>query len=337
MAAAGCVCIEDVGALLCYSGGTGMSNGATLSQASKIFVAGHTGLAGSAIVRALEKDGFKNLLRVPHAELDLLDQQAVHRFFQSEKPDAVVLAAARVGGIKSNMMLPATFSHENITIQTNVISSAHACGTKHLLFLASSCIYPRLAPQPIVEESLMTGLLEPTNAPYALAKLAGISLCDSYNKQHGTRYRSIMLTNLYGPHDSFDLEHAHVLPALLRRFHEAKITSASSVTLWGTGSALRDFLYVDDAATACVLLLKDSGSELLNVGSSSDISIGNLATLIAEIVGYSGKIEYDRTQPDGMPRKVLDCSKIHRLGWKPTVPLREGIERTYEWYRNRHG
>ena len=314
-----------------------MPKNTSLSQASKIYIAGHTGLAGSAIVRTLEREGYKNLLLVPHSDLDLLDQQAVRQFFLREKPDTVILAAARVGGIGANMHLPATFICENLTIETNVITSAHAAGTQRLLFLASSCIYPRLASQPITEEALLTGPLEPTNAPYALAKLAGISLCESFNRQYGTQYRSAMLTNLYGPHDTFDIERAHVLPALIRRFHDAKMNRAASVTLWGTGSALRDFLYVDDAAEACLLLLRNDGTEMLNVGSSSEISIGDLARMISDIVGYEGRVEYDRTQPDGMPRKVLDCSKIHRLGWKPTVALRDGILRTYEWYCRQHG
>jgi GDP-L-fucose synthase len=305
-----------------------------LTPARRIYVAGHRGLVGSALVRALESSGYENLLLRTHQELDLLDQSAVRAFLAKERPDYVFLAAARVGGIGANSTRPGEFIYENLVMETNIIHAAYLAGVRHLLFLGSSCIYPRLARQPIREDALLTDSLEPTNAPYAIAKIAGIVLCESYNRQYGTLYRSVMPTNLYGPNDNYDLERAHVLPALIRRFHEAKIASAPRVTLWGTGTPRREFLHVDDLASACMFLLKDDKhTELVNVGTGEDISIRDLAVLIAGIVGYKGAIDFDPSRPDGTPRKLLDVSKMRGLGWQPTISLEDGIRRTYEWYR----
>jgi GDP-L-fucose synthase len=305
-----------------------------LTPESRIYVAGHRGLVGSAIVRALDGRGFKRLILRTHLELDLLDQKAVTEFFAAEKPDYVIFAAARVGGIWANTTRPAEFIYQNLMMGTNAINAAFQAGVRHFLFLGSSCIYPRLAVQPITEEALLTDSLEPTNAPYAVAKIAGIVLCDSYNRQYGTKYRSIMPTNLYGPNDNFDLERAHVLPALIRRFHEAKTARVPKVTLWGTGTPRREFLHVDDLARACLILLADEGSiDLVNVGVGEDISIRDLATMIAKIIGYKGEIGFDASRPDGTPRKLLDSSRIRRLGWTPKISLEEGISLTYEWYR----
>ncbi len=304
-----------------------------LVPTSRIYVAGHAGLVGSAICTRLTRGGYNNLLIRTRTDLDLKDQAAVDTFFLSEKPDVVVLAAAKVGGILANNTYRSDFILENLQIQTNIISSAQKHNVDRLLFLGSSCIYPRECPQPIREEYLLTGPLEPTNRPYALAKIAGIELCDSMNSQYGTSYLSVMPTNLYGPNDNFHPETSHVLPALIRRFHEAKLSDASSVTIWGTGTPKREFLYVDDLAEACVFLLeRPDVTNLTNIGTGQDISIAELATLIANITGYTGQIEYDSSKPDGTPRKLLDISKIQNLGWKPSVSLREGIQRTYSWY-----
>ena len=311
---------------------------------TKIFVAGHRGLVGSAIARRLKAGGCSNLVLKTRDELDLLNQYKVHSFFEKEKPEIVVLAAAKVGGILANSSFPGEFIYENLTIQNNIIHSSMKTGVKRLLFLGSSCIYPKLAPQPMKEEYLLTGSLEPTNDAYAVAKIAGIKMCESYNRQFGTKYLSVMPTNLYGPGDNFDLENSHVLPALIRKFHEAKESGASSVTVWGTGSPRREFLYVDDMADACVYLLclEDdkykkliSGLEpcLINIGMGKDISIRELADLVKEIVGFEGDIVFDADKPDGTPQKLLDVSRMNKLGWKANISLRDGIRSTYEFYK----
>ncbi|MEK7180194.1 MAG: GDP-L-fucose synthase [Patescibacteria group bacterium] len=306
-----------------------------MDKKSKIYVAGHRGLVGSSIVRRLEKDGYGNLLLRTRKELDLLDQKAVSAFFEEEKPEYVFIAAAKVGGIHANSTYPASFIYENILIEANIINAAYVNKVKKLIFLGSSCIYPRLAEQPIKEEYLLTGSLEPTNTAYAIAKIAGIIMCQSYNKQYGTNFISVMPTNLYGPHDNFDLKNSHVLPALIRKFHEAKINSHSEVVVWGTGRALREFLHVDDLASACFFLMNNyNDSSIVNIGTGEDISIKSLAELIKEIVGFEGKIIWDQTKPDGTPRKLLDVSKLHELGWKHTIDLKDGITSTYEWYKN---
>jgi len=304
-----------------------------LQKSDRIYVAGHRGLVGSALVRALQRKGYDHLLLKSHAELDLLNQDQVSSFLQMEKPDVVLLAAAKVGGIGANMRFPAEFIAQNLMIETNVIHGSYAAGVKRLLFLGSSCIYPKLTPQPIPEEALLTGPLEPSNAPYALAKIAGIALCDSYNREYGTHYRAVMPTNLYGPGDSFDLQNSHVLPALIRRFHEAKEANTPSVTLWGTGKAMREFLFVDDLADACIYLLeKQDSTELINIGTGTDLSIADLAALVAKVIGYPGKILFDAGKPDGTPRKLLNIGKLLQSGWIPHVTLEEGIRMTYQWY-----
>ncbi|MEA1929446.1 MAG: GDP-L-fucose synthase [Patescibacteria group bacterium] len=300
---------------------------------SKIFVAGHHGLVGSAIIRLLEKRGYENLVTRTRQELDLLDQKAVARFFKRERPEYVFLAAAKVGGIVANNTYPADFIYQNLVIQNNIIHNAYASGVKKLLFLGSSCIYPRLAKQPMKEEYLMTGPLEPTNAAYAAAKIAGIIMCQSYNRQHGTNYISLMPTNLYGPNDNFDLENSHVLPALIRKFHEAKTGKADKVVLWGSGSPRREFLHVDDLASACLFLMrKYSGSDIVNVGTGEDLSIKKLAEMVKKNVGYHGKIIWDTARPDGTPRKLLDVSKLTALGWQSQIKLPEGIKSAHDWY-----
>lgn len=303
-----------------------------ISKSDRIFVAGHRGLVGSALTRALMANGYENLLLRTHRELDLLDQAAVNAFLAVEKPDAIVLAAARVGGIGANSAQPAEFIAENLIIETNVIHGAYKAGITKMLFLGSSCIYPKLASQPISEDALLTGPLEETNAPYAVAKIAGLTMCDAYNKEYDTKYVSVMPTNLYGPGDNFDLENSHVIPGIMRRMHDAKVAGAPSVTLWGTGKALREFLYVDDLAAACVLLLERGFSDLINIGYGKDQTIAELAEKIARAVGYEGRIEFDATKPDGTPRKLLDVSKLKGLGWRPTVELEEGLKRAYEWF-----
>jgi GDP-L-fucose synthase len=300
---------------------------------SKVYVAGHRGLVGSAILRRLRGEGCENLVTRTHSELDLTDARAVNAFFEAEKPEYVFLAAAKVGGILANDSYPADFLWENLAIELNVIDASHRHGVEKLLFLGSSCIYPKFAPQPMKEEYLLTGELEPTNEPYAVAKIAGIKLCQAYNVQHRADFISVMPTNLYGPGDNFDLKTSHVLPALIRKFHEAKESGEPAVIVWGTGTPRREFLHADDLADACVYLMDEySGSEPINVGVGEDISIKELAELVREVVGYAGEIVHDTTKPDGTPRKLLDVSKLHGLGWRAKVPLGEGIERTYAWF-----
>ena len=305
-----------------------------LNASSRIFVAGHRGLVGSAIVRRLEANGYgARLLLRTRAELDLREQARVERFFASERPEFVFLAAAKVGGIMANATYPAEFLYENLAIQNNVIHAAWRHGARKLLFLGSSCIYPKFAPQPIREDSLLTGPLEPTNEAYAIAKIAGLKLCAAYRAQYGFPAISLMPTNLYGPGDNFDLEKSHVLPALLRRFHEVRINGASEVTLWGTGTPRREFLHVDDlAAAACFLMENYDGAEPLNVGTGEDVTIAELAALVARITGYPGRVSWDASKPDGTPRKLLDVSRIRALGWHARIPLEEGIASTYRWY-----
>lgn len=301
---------------------------------SKIYVAGHRGLVGSAIVRNLEADGYTNTITKTRDELNLTNKVAVDEFFEAEKPEFVFLAAAKVGGILANKTYPADFIRENLEIQTNVIDAAHRHGVGKLLFLGSSCIYPKMAEQPIKEEYLLTGPLEPTNDAYAIAKIAGIKMCQCYHTQHGSNFISVMPTNLYGPNDNFHPENSHVLPALIRRFHEAKEANTPTVNAWGTGSPMREFLYVDDMATACVHLMNTYNEpEIINIGTGEDITIKELTELIAKTVGYKGTIEWDTTKPDGTPRKLLDVSKLHSLGFKHKTTLKEGVRKTYEWYK----
>ena len=298
-----------------------------------IFVAGHRGLVGSAIVRRLEMGGYRNLILETRSELDLTDQAAVRSFFEARRPDCVILAAAKVGGIMANSTYPADFIYQNLAIEVNVIHQAWLSGVKKLLFLGSSCIYPRMAPQPIREESLLTSALEPTNEAYAIAKIAGLKMCEYYNRQHGARFVSAMPTNLYGPGDNFDLETSHVLPAMMRKFHEAKERGDRTVTLWGSGTPRREFLYVDDLADACVFLMENyEGAEFVNVGTGTDVTIGELAELVRRTTGFGGEVVWDGTKPDGTPRKLLDVSRMKALGWSASVGLEEGLERTYEWY-----
>lgn len=309
-----------------------------MEKDKKIFVAGHRGLAGSAIMRELAKRGYTNIVTRTHAELELLDTDAVHAFFQSEKPQYVFLAAARVGGIFANKTYPADFFRENILVQTNVLHEAHLSGVEKLLFLGSSCIYPKLAPQPIKEEYLMTGPLEETNSGYALAKIAGIEMCQAYRRQFGSNFIAVMPTNLYGPNDNFDLERAHVLPALLRRFHEAKVSNAPSVTVWGSGSPKREFLHADDLGSASVHLMETyNDPAIVNIGTGEDISIKEVAEMVKKTVGYGGEIVWDTSKPDGTPRKLLDVSKLHELGWHHTIALPDGLAQTYEWFTNNKG
>ena len=301
-----------------------------MDKDSLIYVAGHRGLVGSAICRALIREGYENLLTRTHTELDLCDQAAVRDFFAQHRPHVVVLAAAKVGGIHANATYPAEFIYQNLQIQNNVIDSAYRNDCKKLLFLGSSCIYPKMCPQPIKEEYLLTGPLEPTNDAYALAKIAGIKMCQAYRKQYGFDAISAMPTNLYGPGDNYHPENSHVIPALIRRFHEAKMAGAEKVTIWGTGKALREFLYMDDMAEACLFLMENySDFEHVNVGCGSDISIIDTARLIAEAVGFEGRIDTDPTKPDGTPRKLMDCSKLFSMGWQPRVALKEGLRDAY--------
>jgi len=307
----------------------------------RIYVAGHRGMVGGAILRRLQAQGAETITRT-HAELDLTDQRAVATFMATERPDAVILAAAKVGGIHANNTYPADFIYENLMIQSNVIHQAFAHGVRRLLFLGSSCIYPRMAPQPMREDALLTGTLEPTNEPYAIAKIAGIKLCESYNRQHGTDYRSVMPTNLYGPGDNFHPSNSHVLPALLRRFHEAARDNLPTVTIWGTGTPMREFLHVDDMAEASLFVLDlprevyDANTEPMlshiNVGTGTDVTIRELATLIAEVTGFTGDIAFDTTKPDGTPRKLMDVSRLAAMGWTARTGLRDGIAETYRWF-----
>jgi len=309
-----------------------------MNKDSKVYVAGHQGLVGSALVRHLEAQGFSNIVTRTRTELDLTNQVQVSSFFETERPEYVFLAAAKVGGILANKSRPAEFIHQNLVIQDNIIHASYATGVKKLLFLGSSCIYPKFAPQPIKEEYFLTGELEPTNKAYAIAKIAGIIQCQSYNEQYGTNFISVMPTNLYGPNDNYDLESSHVLPALIRKFHEAKQSNSESVTLWGTGSASREFLHVDDLANACLFLMQEySGSEIINIGTGEDLPIKELAELVRSIVGYEGAIEWDSSKPDGTPRKLLDVSKLHGLGWKHSITLDEGVGATYAVYEESLG
>lgn len=309
-------------------------NPSPMARESRVYVAGHKGLVGSAIVRALESRGFTSIITRSRSELDLTRQDEVDQFFEAERPDHVFLAAAKVGGILANRDYPAEFIRDNLQIQTNVIDAAYRNGTRKLLFLGSSCIYPRDVAQPIRESSLLTGPLEATNAAYAVAKIAGVSMVQSYRRQYGFDAISAMPTNVYGPGDLFDLERAHVLPALLRRFHEAKAAGCEVITLWGSGSPQREFLHCDDLASACVFLMdRYSGEEIVNVGVGKDIAIHELADLIRQVTGFEGRIEWDTTKPEGTPRKLLDVSRLVGLGWSPQISLREGVEQTYDWFR----
>ncbi|HEX7517477.1 MAG TPA: GDP-L-fucose synthase [Chthoniobacterales bacterium] len=304
-----------------------------MQKSDKIFVAGHRGLVGSALIRKLERDGFQHLLKRDRSQLDLMDEAGVNRFFAEEKPDIVIFAAARVGGIKANNDLPVEFLLENIQIQNNVIRAAHQGNVRKLLFLGSSCIYPKEAPQPVQETALLTGPLEPTNEAYAIAKIAGIKLCQAYAREYGANFISAMPTNLYGPNDNFDLLSSHVLPALLRKTHEAKKKREREILVWGSGKPRREFLHADDAAEVFVFLLeKYESAEIINVGCGEDISILELAELICDVVGFEGNLAWDTSKPDGTQRKLLDVSKLSDLGWRQTISLREGIARTYEWF-----
>jgi GDP-L-fucose synthase len=303
----------------------------------KIYVAGHRGLVGSAIVRAIDSGNRHTWVGKNHSELDLLDRKAVFDYLAIEKPDAIVIAAAKVGGIHANNTFPVQFLSENLQIETNLMDAAHAAGITRLLFLGSSCVYPKLAQQPIKEEYLLTGELEKTNEAYALAKISGLKLVQAYRSQYGHKWISAMPTNMYGPGDNFDLENSHVLPALIRKFHDAKTRGEARVVLWGTGSPLREFLHADDLASACIFLLENYDDEVaINIGNGTDLSIKELAELIKEIVGFNGSIEWDSSRPNGTPRKLLDVSKITALGWKPAIPLEEGIRSTYKWFVANH-
>jgi len=305
----------------------------SMQKSEKIFVAGHRGMVGSALIRGLETAGFNKLLKRDRSELDLGDSEAVTKFFCNEKPDLVIFAAAKVGGIKANNEQPMEFLLENLRVQNNVIAAAHESGVRKLLFLGSSCIYPKLAPQPIPESALLSGPLEATNEAYAIAKIAGVKLCQAFSREYGANFISAMPTNLYGPNDNFDLETSHVLAALLRKAYEAKKSSARELVVWGTGTPRREFLHVDDCASACLFLLEKYDSpEIINVGCGEDISIHELAELICDVVGFDGELSWDKTKPDGTPRKLLDVSKLRGLGWTPTIPLRDGIAKTYEWF-----
>ena len=313
-----------------------------MDKSAKIYVAGHRGMVGSAIVRELNKKGFQHIIKKTRSELDLLNQQAVGDFFQQERPDYVVLAAAKVGGIFANNQYPADFIYENLMVQNNVIHQAYKFKVKQLLFLGSSCIYPKLAQQPMAENALLTSELEPTNEPYAVAKIAGIKLCESYNRQYGTDFRSVMPTNLYGPNDNYDLQNSHVIPGLIRRIHEAKTNKDEVLNVWGTGVALREFLYVDDLAEACVMLMGIAKAEYekyapvrnshVNIGTGSDVSIKELVTLLVSIIGYNGAIQWDSSKPDGTPRKLSDVSRIAKLGWQASTALNDGLVKAYRSY-----
>lgn len=312
-----------------------------LEKKSKIYVAGHQGLVGSAICRVLKQQGFENIVGRSHSELDLQSQSAVEDFFTKEKPEYVILAAAKVGGIHANSTFPADFIFSNIQIQNNVIDASHRHKVKKLLFLGSSCIYPKFAHQPMSEDQLLSGKLEPTNEPYAVAKIAGIVMCQSYNRQHGTDFVSVMPTNLYGPGDNYHPENSHVIPALIRRFHEAKVKDSPEVVIWGTGKPLREFLFSDDCARACVFIMNQydvsgdpHGGEIVNIGSGIEVSIKELAELVGDVIGFRGKISFDVSKPDGTPRKLLDVEKLHRMGWRHTVELREGLAIAYQDFQD---
>ncbi|GGG29918.1 GDP-L-fucose synthase [Pontibacter amylolyticus] len=308
-----------------------------MEKTSKIYIAGHRGMVGSAILRQLEANGHTNIITRTSSELDLRNQQAVFEFFDAEKPDYVFLAAAKVGGIHANNTFRAEFLYDNLMIEANIIHAAHLSGVKKLMFLGSSCIYPKMAPQPLKEEYLLTGPLEPTNEPYAIAKIAGIKLCESYRDQYGSNFISVMPTNLYGYNDNYDLQNSHVLPALIRKIHEAKDNGAPTVTVWGTGSPKREFLFADDLAAACLYLMETyDGRELVNIGTGEDVSIKELALLIKDVIGYEGELEFDTTKPDGTPRKLMDVSKLHSLGFKHKIELREGIALAYADFKEKY-
>jgi GDP-L-fucose synthase len=305
-----------------------------MNKSSKIYIAGHRGMVGSALHRNLLANGFTNFVVKTSSELDLRNQEAVARFFEEEKPEYVFLAAAKVGGILANNTYRGAFLYENLMIQNNVIHSSYLNGVKKLLFLGSSCIYPKMAPQPLKEDYLLTGLLEPTNEPYAIAKIAGIKMCDAYRSQYGCNFISVMPTNLYGPNDNYDLKNSHVLPAMIRKFHEAKINNEPSVTIWGTGKPKREFLHADDLAAACVYLMQNYNEEgLVNIGTGEDVEIGELAEMVKKVVGFTGTIENDLSKPDGTPRKLMDVSKLHGFGWKHTIDLFEGLKSVYEEFQ----
>ena len=304
-----------------------------MNESDKIFVAGHLGMLGSAMMRRLQAEGFSNIVTRDRSDLDLADESAVAKFLAAERPTIVIVAAARVGGIKANNDFPVEFLLENLGIQNNVIRSAYESGVRKLLFVGSACIYPKFAPQPIPETSLLDGPLEPTNEAYAIAKIAGIKLCQAYSREYGANFISAMPTNLYGPNDNFDLETSHVLPALMRKAHEAKVRKDQKLIVWGTGKPRREFLHVDDLASACLLLLEKYDSpEIINVGCGEDISIRELSELICNVVGFHGELTWDTSKPDGTPRRLLDVTKLRALGWKPAIPLQDGIARTYEWF-----
>lgn len=308
---------------------------ANLAHGDKIYVAGHRGLVGSAIVRSLKRSGYDNIIGRTHAELDLTNQAAVQAFFEEERPDVVVLAAAKVGGIGANSSEPAEFAYQNMQIQCNVIKCCHDYKVKKLLFLGSSCIYPRMAPQPIPEDALLTGPLEITNEAYAIAKISGLKMCSFYKQQYGDDFISCMPTNLYGPYDNYDLAGSHVMPAMIRKFHEAKVSGAKCVELWGTGSPLREFLYSDDMADACVFLLENyQGITHVNIGTGKEITIKDLAYLVKDTVGFEGEIIWNSEMPDGTPRKLCDVTKLHELGWTHKVELEEGVKLAYEWFKD---
>lgn len=307
-----------------------------MQKTSKIFIAGHRGLVGSALIRVLTSQGYTNIIFKTHAELDLQNQAAVEAFFEKEKPEYVFLSAAKVGGIYANNTYPAEFAYSNMMIQCNIVNSAYKYNVKKLCFLGSSCIYPKFAPQPMNESSLLTGPLEETNKAYALAKIGGIIMCQSYNRQYGTNYISVMPTNLFGPNDNYHPENSHVLPALIRRFHEAKVNKAPNVTIWGTGSALREFLYSDDLADACIYLMQNyDDGEIVNIGSGEEVSIKHLAMMVKEAVGYEGEIKFDTSKPDGTPRKLLDCTKLHSIGWKHKIAMKDGLALAYQDFLKR--
>jgi len=309
-----------------------------MNKDSKIYLAGHTGLVGSAIYRKLKNEGYTNIVTRTHKELDLTNQQQTQECFQKEKPEYVFLAAAKVGGIKANDTYPADFAYTNIMIESNVIKASYDYGVKKLLFLGSSCIYPKLCPQPIKEDYLLTGPLETTNEAYAIAKIAGLKMCQYFNKQYGTNFISVMPTNLYGPNDNFDLETSHALAAILRKFHEAKINNKPYVEVWGTGDPRREFLHVDDLADAVLHLMNNyDGNEPINIGTGEDLTIKELAQLVKEVVGYEGEIRFDTTKPDGTPRKLLDVTRLHNTGWRHKIELKEGLERTYQWFKENWG
>lgn len=309
-----------------------------MELSSKIYIAGHRGMVGSAIQRNLQNKGFSNFVARTSSELDLRNQQAVNHFFEKEKPDYVFLAAAKVGGIQANNIYRADFIYENLMIQNNVIHAAYKYGAKKLMFLGSSCIYPKLAPQPLKEEYLLSGYLEDTNEPYAIAKIAGIKMCESYKRQYGCNFISVMPTNLYGPNDNYNLNNSHVMPALIRKFHDAKEKNEPFVEMWGTGTPMREFLHSDDMADACVYLMQNyNGEKFVNIGTGTDLTIKDLALLIKKIVGYNGEIKHDLTKPDGTPRKLMDVSYLHSLGWKHKIQLEEGIKQVYEDFKKKEG